>query len=127
MARFYDATSGLLFGLLLLILNDTTTAEAVLLEVYAEVRQHAASFDKNHEGLLTWLITIAHRHALEHLCSSSRDQQFAVSVGLARPQGSRQVGRFAMSKSAHRRLIDATLDDLHQLSEKLSSWLTFPG
>ncbi|MEP6818088.1 MAG: sigma-70 family RNA polymerase sigma factor [bacterium] len=110
-ARFYDATSGLLFGLLLLILNDTTTAEAVLAEVYAEVRQHAASFDKNHESLLAWLVTIAHRRALERLCSKSRDQQFAISVGLARPQGSRQ-GRFAISKSAHRRLVGATLDDL---------------
>lgn len=29
-ARFSDATSGLLFGLLLLILGDTTTAEEVL-------------------------------------------------------------------------------------------------
>ena len=112
--RFYQATSGLLFGLLLLNLNDTAMAEVVLLEVYSEVRQHAAGFDKNHEGLLTWLITITHRHALEHLCSSSRDQQFAVSVGLARVQGSRQVRPFTISKSAHRRLIDATLDDLSQ-------------
>lgn len=118
-ARFYDATSGLLFGLLLLILNDTTTAEEVLLEVYAEVRQHAAGFDKNREGLLTWLITIAHRRVLEHLCSSSRDQQFAVSVGLARPQGSGQVRRFAISRSAHRRLVGATLDDLSAAERKM--------
>ena len=118
-AGFYDATSGLLFGLLLLNLNDTATAEVVLLEVYAEVRGQAAGFDKNREGLLTWLITIAHRRALEHLCSSSRDQQFAVSVGLARAQGSRQARRFTISKSAHRRLIDATLDDLSQTERKI--------
>ncbi|MEP6569629.1 MAG: hypothetical protein ABJC10_07640 [Acidobacteriota bacterium] len=118
-ARLYDATSGLLFGLLLLILNETTTAEVVLLEVYAEVRQHAASFDNNREGLLTWLITIAHRRALEHLCSSSRDQQFAISVGLARPQNPRQARRFTISKSAHRRLIDATLDNLSPTERKI--------
>jgi len=118
-ARFYDATSGLLFGLLLLNLNDTATAEIVLLEVYSEVRGQAAGFDKNREGLLTWLITIAHRRALEHLCSSSRDQQFAVSVGLARAPRSRQVRRFTISKSAHRRLIDATLDDLSQTERKI--------
>ena len=118
-ASFYDATSGLLFGLLLLILNDTTTAEVVLLEVYAEVRQHAAGFDRNHEGLLTWLVTIAHRRALEHLCSSSRDQQFAVSVGLARPQDPRQPRRFTISKSAHRRLVGATLDDLSPSERKI--------
>ena len=118
-ACFYEATSGLLFGLLLLTLNDTTTAEAVLSEVYVEVRQHAASFDKNHEGLLTWLITIAHRRALEHLCSNSRDQQFAISVGLARPLAARQTRRFAISKSAHRRLVGATLDDLSAGERKM--------
>ena len=118
-ARFYDATSGLLFGLLLLILGDTATAEEVLLEVYAEIRQHAAGFDKNHESLLTWLITIAHRRALEHLCSSREDQQFAVSVGLAVPPGSGQVRRFGISRSAHRRLVGATLDALSPVERKM--------
>ena len=118
-ARFYDATSGLLFGLLLLILGDTTTAEEVLLEVYAEVRQHAARFDRNHESVLTWLITIAHRRALEHLCSSSEDQQFAVSVGLAGPSGSGQTRRFGIGKSAHRRLVGATLDGISPAEQKM--------
>ena len=119
LAHFYDATSGLLFGLLLLILGDTATAEEVLLEVYAEIRQHAARFDKNHESLLTWLITIAHRRALEHLCSSSEGQQFAVSVGLAVPLGSGQVRRFGINKSAHRRLVGATLDALSPQERKM--------
>jgi RNA polymerase sigma-70 factor (ECF subfamily) len=118
LVRFYDATSGLLFGLLLLILGDTATAEEVLLEVYAEVRQHAGHFDKNHESLLTWLITIAHRRALEHLCSSSEDQQIVVSVGLADPQGSGEV-HFGISKSAHRRLVGATLDALSPAERKM--------
>jgi RNA polymerase sigma-70 factor (ECF subfamily) len=102
-ARFYDGTSGLLFGLFLLNLNDTAMAEVVLLELYSEVRQRAAGFDKNHEGLLTWLITIAHRHALEHLCSSSRDQQFAVSAGL---RGRAVLVRFGPSRSASPRIED---------------------
>lgn len=118
-ASFFEATSGLLFGLLLLTLNNTTTAEAVLLQVYGEVRQHAASFDKSRDGLLTWLITIAHRRALEHLCSSSREQQFAVSVGLGRVQGSGEARRFVISKSAHRRLVCATLADLSPAERKM--------
>jgi RNA polymerase sigma-70 factor (ECF subfamily) len=117
-ARFYDATSGLLFGLLLLILGDTAAAEEVLLEVYAEVREHAARFDKNHESLLAWLITIAHRCALEHLCSGSEDRQFAISVGLAGP-GSGQARRFGISKSAHRRLVGATLAALSPAERKM--------
>ncbi len=118
-ARFYEATSGLVFGLLLLILSDTATAEAVLLEVYAEVRQNAARFDNNQDSLLTWLITIAHRRALEHLCSSTGDQQFLVSVGLASATSSGGFSRFGISKSAHRRLIGATLDALSPAERKM--------
>jgi RNA polymerase sigma-70 factor (ECF subfamily) len=118
-ARLYEATSGLLFGLLLLILSDTGTAEKVLSEVYVEVRHHAARFARNHDSLLTWLITIAHRRALEHLCSSSEDQQFVVSVGLAEPPRSGPVHRFGISKSAHRRLIGATLDALSPAERKM--------
>lgn len=118
-ARFYSATSGLLFGLLLLMLSDTATAEQVLLKVYAEVREHAARFDQNRESLLTWLVTIAHRHALEHLCSSSGDRQFLVSVGLAMPPGSSQLRRFGISKAAHRRLVGTTLDAISPVERRM--------
>jgi RNA polymerase sigma-70 factor (ECF subfamily) len=118
-AGFYTATSGLLFGLLLLILSDTATAEEVLVEVYAEVREHAARFDKNHESLLNWLVTIAHRRALERLCSNSGDQQFLISVGLAVAPASSQLHHFGISKSAHRRLVSATLDALSPAERKM--------
>jgi RNA polymerase sigma-70 factor, ECF subfamily len=119
MARFYNATSGLLFGLLLLILSDTATAEKVLSDVYAEVREHAVRFDRNNETLLTWLITIAHRLALEHLCASKEDQQFVISVGLADPPRSGHGHPFGLNKSAHRRLVGATLDALSPAERKM--------
>ena len=121
-ARFHDATSGLIFGLLLLILGDTETAEEVLQEVYSEVRQHAANFDKHDESVLTWLITISHRRALERLCANSSDQQFVVSVGLAEPPGHGahgEVSSFVISKSAHRRLVNATLSKLSPSERKM--------
>ena len=111
-ALFYNATSGLIFGLLLLILGDTAMADKVLLEVYSEVRQQAPRFNKNHENLLTWLITITHRRALEHLCSSSEDRQFVLSVGLTSSPGSGQARGFGISRSADRKLVAATLDVL---------------
>ncbi|HLO01139.1 MAG TPA: sigma-70 family RNA polymerase sigma factor [Pyrinomonadaceae bacterium] len=118
-ARLFAATNGLLFGLLLLILGDTATAEDVLVEVHVEVRQQARRFDKDHESLLIWLITIAHRRALEKLCSSTEDQQFVISVGLAPRQGSDLARPFRLSKSAHRKLVGATLDALSPLEQKM--------
>src|SRR5688572_32420180 len=65
---FFEATNGLLFGLLLRILGHTQTAEEVLAELYQEVRRRAAHFGKQNERPLTWLILIAHRRAIERLC-----------------------------------------------------------
>lgn len=65
---FFEATNGLLFGLLLRILGHTQTAEEVLSELYEEVRRRAAQFGKQNERPLTWLILMAHRRAIERLC-----------------------------------------------------------
>jgi RNA polymerase sigma-70 factor (ECF subfamily) len=119
LARFHDATGGLLFGLLLLILGETSTAEEVLAEVYAEVTQRASQFDQNQETLLTWLVTIAHRHALERLCSSNADQSFLISVGLAVPLNPGRLRRFGISRGAHRRLVSATLNALSPVEQKM--------
>lgn len=118
-ARFYDATSGLIFGLLLLSLGDTAMADKVLLEVYAEVRQHATRFNKNQDNLLIWLLTIAHRRALDHLCSNSEDRQFASLVGLASSGASGRARSFSISKSAHRKLVASTLVLIPNLERKM--------
>jgi RNA polymerase sigma-70 factor, ECF subfamily len=70
---FYDATNGLLFGLLLRILGHSPTAERALSDLYDEIRQNAARFGRfgrQNESPLTWLILIAHRRSIESLCSS---------------------------------------------------------
>lgn len=118
-ARFNAATSGLLFGLLLRILGDTATAETVLSRVYEEVRLHATGFDKSGDSLLIWLITITHRRALEHLCSSREDQQFLISVGLATALHSGPEQKAGIRKSAHRRLVGATLSSLSPVERKM--------
>ncbi len=117
--RFYNATSGLVFGLLLLMLSDNATADKVLLEVYGEVRHQAARFDKTDQNLLTWLITIAHRRALENLCSKTEDRQFVVSIGLAGRQRSGVNGGFAINKAAHRRLVGWMLDGVSLVERKM--------
>ncbi|HWN09965.1 MAG TPA: sigma factor [Pyrinomonadaceae bacterium] len=118
-AGFNATTSGLLFGLLLRILGDTATAEQVLSTVYDEVSLQAAGFEKNDDSLLTWLITITHRRALEHLCSSKEDQQFLISVGLATALRSGPEQKVRIRKSAHRKLVSATLNSLSPVERKM--------
>lgn len=119
LASFYEATSGLLFGFLLLMLGDTASAERILQEVYSEVGEHPRRFNRTPETILAWLITITHRRALEHLCASIEDRRFLVSVGLANPSGPGRAGSASISRSAHRRLIAATLNSISPTEQRI--------
>jgi RNA polymerase sigma-70 factor (ECF subfamily) len=77
---FFDATNGLLFGLLLRILGHTQTAEEVLSELYEEVRRRAAQFGKQNEKPLTWLILMAHRRAIERLCRQLTNSTSSINI-----------------------------------------------
>lgn len=79
-ATLYDTTCGLIYGLLLRILRDSKTVEQVLLDVYEEVWAQAATYDKEHEKPMTWLIMMARDKAIarirtgdqEHECQTCR-------------------------------------------------------
>jgi DNA-directed RNA polymerase specialized sigma24 family protein len=74
-AQFIAASSGLLFGLLLLTLHDTGTAEEVLAQVCEDIKQEAEQFDPRRESLLVWLITLTHWRLLEQLRSGSEKRR----------------------------------------------------
>lgn len=67
LAAFYDQTHRLVFGLLLALLRERTSAEAVLLEVYEQVWQQTKQAQKLTSLPLAWLLSLARTLALEHL------------------------------------------------------------
>lgn len=75
MGTFYDTTNRLVFGLVLRILNDRSTAEEVMIDIYAQVWRQAATYDKSRGTPLAWLTTIARSRALDRLRSGWQDQQ----------------------------------------------------
>jgi RNA polymerase sigma-70 factor, ECF subfamily len=62
----YDKTSRLLFGLILKILGDRTSAEETLLEVYTHIWREPQSKDPALQPL-EWLISLAHAQAVARL------------------------------------------------------------
>src|SRR6478752_4393735 len=69
-ARLYDMLSPRVFGLILRVLVDRAQSEEVLQEVFLEVWQSAGRFAPNRGQGRSWILTIAHRRAVDRVRSS---------------------------------------------------------
>jgi RNA polymerase sigma-70 factor (ECF subfamily) len=63
--RLYDRTASRLFGLVRKIVRDPMQSEEVAEEVYLQIWHQAARFDSGAGNALTWMMTIAHRRAVD--------------------------------------------------------------
>ncbi len=75
LATLYDETCGLIYGLLLRILGSSASAEQILVAVYQEVWEHAATYDDGREKPMTWLITMAHSRAITRLRADGQNHE----------------------------------------------------
>jgi RNA polymerase sigma-70 factor (ECF subfamily) len=76
-AEFYQVTSRRVFGMARRVLVDAELSEDATQEVFLQVWQSAARFDANAGSPLAWLMTIAHRRAVDKVRSaqSSTDRE----------------------------------------------------
>ena len=64
-AELYDLLSARVFGLILRVLVDRSQSEEVLQEVFLEIWQSAGRFAPNKGQGRSWVLTIAHRRAVD--------------------------------------------------------------
>src|SRR5215470_9584260 len=67
MADMYDRYSGIVYGVALRVLGNTTAAEDVLQEVFLQLWRNPQVFDANRGRLPAWLAVIARNRAIDHL------------------------------------------------------------
>ena len=80
-ARLYDLLSPRVFGLILRVLVDRSQSEEVLQEVFLEVWQSAARFAPNRGQGRSWVLTIAHRRAVDRVRSAQASTDRDVKAG----------------------------------------------
>jgi RNA polymerase sigma-70 factor (ECF subfamily) len=80
-ARLYDMLSPRVFGLILRVLVDRSQSEEVLQEVFLEVWQSASRFVPNKGQGRSWILTIAHRRAVDRVRSAQASADRDVRAG----------------------------------------------
>ena len=81
-AALYDMLSARAFGLILRVLVNRSQSEEVLQEVFLEIWQSASRFAPNRGQGRTWVMTIAHRRAVDRVRASQSSTDRDVRAGL---------------------------------------------
>ena len=83
-AQFYDATSARVFGLVSRVLRDRGYSEETTQEVYVQVWRTATRYDPKEGSALAWLMTLAHRRAVDRVraedAAARREHRYGTST-----------------------------------------------
>ena len=82
-AAVYDLTRTRVYGLVTRVLRDTGYSEETTQEIYLEVWRTASAYDSTRGSALAWLLTMAHRRAIDRVRSEQAGTQRESRYGAA--------------------------------------------
>lgn len=109
-AALYDLTKTRVYGLVTRVLRDPGYSEETTQEIYLEVWRTASEYDPAKGSPLAWLLTMAHRRAIDRVRSeeagSRRESRYAVAnVDPASASASDVVADSAIASDERRRVL----------------------
>lgn len=104
-SALYDLLAPRVFGLIRRLVIDHSQSEEVAQEVFLEVWQSAARFDPNKGRAIGWIMTIAHRRAVDRIraAQASRDRDTRIGIRDL-PQAFDEVAEAVEVRVEHRRV-----------------------
>jgi RNA polymerase sigma-70 factor (ECF subfamily) len=111
---FYDHTKTRVYGLVMRVLRDAGYSDETTQEVYLEVWRTANMFDAAKGSSLSWLMTMAHRRAVDRVRSEQATSQRESRYGAASVEASSDVvAESAIAGDERRRVTEC----LHGLTD----------
>lgn len=80
--ELYDATAPRVLGLITRVLVDRAQSEEVAQEVFLEIWQSATRFDASKGRAISWMLTIAHRRAVDRVRAAQSGRERDLKVGI---------------------------------------------
>lgn len=80
-ATLYDRLAGLVHGVVRRVVRDPSQSEEVTQEVLVEVWRTAVRFDPDRGSARTWILTMAHRRAIDRVRSEQASRNRTERVG----------------------------------------------
>jgi RNA polymerase sigma-70 factor (ECF subfamily) len=80
--QLYDQIAPRVLGLIRRLLKDHAQSEEVTQEVFLEIWQTATRYDSNKGGASTWILTMAHRRAVDRVRSSQATRVRDTRIGI---------------------------------------------
>jgi RNA polymerase sigma-70 factor, ECF subfamily len=114
--QLYDRLAGPAYGVIRRVLRDPSQSEEVTQEVLLEVWRTAARFDPAMGGAATWVMTIAHRRAIDRVRSSAAAAEREQKVAPVNPL--RDEVADAVEASLDRERVRRCLDGLTEVQRE---------
>ena len=125
LAEIYDQYASFVYGLALRVIGDARAAEDVAQDVFVSVWERPEAFDPERGSLRTWLGTLAHRRAVDHVRREDARRRRAIKDA-ARPATTPDVEEMAVALVTAER-VRAALDTLPDAQRRAIQLAYFGG
>ncbi|WP_244278457.1 ECF RNA polymerase sigma factor SigK [Gordonia westfalica] len=125
--RLYDLTSSRIYGLAVRVVRDREYAEEVVQEAYLQYWQKAGEYHPARGSVITWMMTIAHRRAVDRVRSEQLQQDRMSAYGAASVEIPRNIPLEVVVRDDQARTLRACLGELTDLQRSCIEMSYFGG
>lgn len=126
-AQLYDATAARVHGLVLRVVRDPAQAEEVTQEVFLQVWRTASRYDEARGSALSWLMTLAHRRAVDRVRAAEATSRQDTSYHRNTQQIPHDSTAEAAEQSMEARRVRAALAELTDVQRQALELAYFGG